>query len=159
MFNLSRKKKKETILEYLSEKAKELEVKGYVSLAIVSSDGLTIFSKSSNKNYKVKKIYPYAVKVFEMVEAFHERAKPGSKAGKFKEPRIVVYKTDTNEETFIAKGFSEMLDIYLIYIFDPDLTLFFSTDRTMKKLIKWLREASRKLDRIMLRKELSDDIS
>jgi len=56
---------------------------------------------------------------------------------------------NTREIVFIMRGYSQKLDIFLIYIADPELSVFFSTDRTVKKLQHWLFEVSKAIDNLL----------
>ncbi|GAB6075956.1 hypothetical protein [Desulfurobacterium crinifex] len=137
------------IREYMGKKSKEIEAGGWIATALFTSDGLKVFSKQKNENYSVERIYPYAIKLFQTAFKFHEKANPGLKVGGFEPPRTLIYQMNTREIVFIMRGYSQKLDIFLIYIADPELSVFFSTDRTVKKLQHWLFEVSKAIDNFL----------
>ncbi len=114
---------------------------------------MKIFSKKKNDNYNVERVYPYAIKLFQTATKFHEKASPGLKVGGFETPRTLIYQMSTKEVTFIVKGFSKKKDIFLIYIFDPELAGSYSTDRILKKLIAWFYKVSQKFDEFLSREK------
>ncbi|ADY74129.1 hypothetical protein Dester_1502 [Desulfurobacterium thermolithotrophum DSM 11699] len=156
MLKIFKKKDKEKIKnlrEYLEKKCTEIEASGWIATAIFSSDGLKIFSKHKNKNYNVDKIYPYAIKLFQTASKFHQKAEPGLKIGGFEPPRALVCQLDTKEIILIMKGYSRKLDFFLIYIADPGLSVFFSIDKSIKKLKQWLFDVSQTIDDLITIRE------
>jgi len=143
---LRKKDSAQNIREYLERKVKEIESSGWIATALVSGDGLPIFSKQKSENYRVERVLPYAIKLFQTALKFHEKSKPGLESGGFESIRTMIFQYETREFIFVMKGYSEKVDFYLIYLVDPELTVFFSTDKTIKKLQRWLFEVSRFFD-------------
>ena len=148
-----REKKARNLRELFEEKSSKIENTAWISTAIFTSDGLKVFLKKKNDNYEVEKVFPYAIKLFQTAQKFHNKAHPGLKVGGFEPPRLLFYQMDTREVVFVMKGFSEKLDFFLIYIADPELSPYFSIDKTAKKLHTWLYEVSRLIDEILSGKE------
>lgn len=158
MLEIFKKEKNElkdkNIREYLEKKSKELEKGGWIATALFGSDGLKIFSTQKIKNYNVERVYPYAIKLFQTATKFNEKANPGLKVGGFEPPRTLIYQMSTRETVFIMRGYSQKIHFFLIYIADPELSLFFSTDKTLRKLQDWLFDVSKAMDKLVeLRKE------
>ena len=144
---LKRKPSPKNIREYLEEKSKEIESSGWVATALVSGDGLTIFSKQKSEGYRVDRLLPYAIQLFQNALKFHHKSRPGLEAGGFESIRSMVLQYETRELIFVVKGYSEKLDFYLIYAADPESTVLFSADKTIKRLLKWTFEVSTFLDK------------
>ncbi|SNR71244.1 hypothetical protein [Desulfurobacterium atlanticum] len=143
-----------TISDLLEKRSKEIETGEWIAHAIVSADGLTVYSKVKNKHYNVDRLFPYGVKIFDTVAKFHEKSKASLKDNIFKQPEVVVYRTESMEEVFILKNRSAGLDIYLIWICDPTLTSAgFSTDKMMVKLSSWLKDVSVELRKMIERRK------
>ena len=148
-----REEKARNLRELLEKKSSEIENAAWISTAIFTSDGLKVFLKKKNDNYEVEKIFPYAIKLFQTAQKFHDKAHPGLKVGGFEPPRLLFYQMDTREVVFVMKGFSEKLSFFLIYVADPELSSHFSIDRTVKRLHSWLYKTSELIDEILSERE------
>ena len=143
------KERAKNLRELLEEKSREIESAAWISTAIFTPDGLKVFLKKRNDNYEVEKIFPYAIRLFQTAQKFHDKAHPGLKVGGFEPPRTLIYQMDTREVVIVMKGFSKELEFFLIYVADPELSPHFSLDKTVKKLHSWLFRTSKLIDEIM----------
>ena len=143
-----------TISDLLEKRSKEIETGEWIAHAVVSADGLTVYSKVKNKYYNVERLFPYGVKIFDTVAKFHEKSKASLKNNIFKQPKVVVYRTESMEEVFILKHKVSDFEIYLIWICDPTLTSAgFSTDKMMIRLSSWLKTVSVELEKMIKRRK------
>ena len=149
-----KEEKAKNLRELFEKKSGEVESSGWVATAIFTADGLKMFLKKRNENYEVEKIFPYAIRLFQTAQKFHDKTHPGLKVGGFEPPRTLIYQMDTREVVIVMKGFSKELEFFLIYIADPELSPHFSLDKTVKKLHSWLFRTSKQIDEVMVgRKE------
>ncbi len=148
-FNVEEKKIK-TIAELFEKKSEEIETGEWIGHAIVSSEGLTIYSKVKNPYYKIERLFPYCVRIYDTILKFHEKSNASFKDRPFKLPEVVAYRTESMEEIFILKRACLDFDIYLIWICDPTATSSnFSTDKMMTKLSFWLKSVAGELETIL----------
>ncbi|OMH41367.1 hypothetical protein [Desulfurobacterium indicum] len=148
-FNIEEKKVK-TITDLFEKKSEEIETGEWIGHGIVSSEGLTIYSKVKNPYYKIERLFPYGVKIYDTVLKFHNKSNVSFKDNLFKKPEVVVYRTESMEEIFILKNKCLDFEIYLIWICDPAATSSnFSTDKMMTRLSFWLKSVSKELATIL----------
>ena len=152
-FNVEEKKIR-TISDLLERKSAEIETGEWIGHAIVSSEGLTIYSRVKNPYYKIDRLFPYAVKIYDTVLKFHEKSASSFKGNLFKLPEVVVYRTESMEEIFIVKKPCVDFEIYLVWVCDPTMTSSnFSTDKMMTKLSHWLKTVAEELESILERRK------
>ncbi len=143
-----------TIMDILTKRSEEIETGEWIAHAIVSSDGLKIFSREKNTYYKVDRLFPYGVKIFDTVSKFHEKSGASLQGNLFKKTEVVIYRTESMEEVFILKHGGEEFSIYLIWICDPTLvSAGFSTDKVMAKLSSWLESVVKEMEAIIKKRK------